>query len=778
MATSAAAASNAPDITKDNFIPLFNNNPKDYKEWRSRITLYGKKMALQQKSKEATINLLTSLNGVAWRQVEHSVDKLADDATGFEKTLKILDAAFKYDSRVEAPRALENFFYNTNRRPEQTLLAYCTEHRERLREVEKHGIQISDSINGWLLLRRANLSAEQRQLVLAQCGDDTKVLKVEEVLYFLFGQDFKTKSWSKPQYSWNRHRSQRAYVAEESDLFEDEDAFAYDDQPDTSLAFESNEAMYYEYDDAYDMENYDGGEEAFETFDQTYQEEDDHDLEMEEAYSTYLDARKRFAEIRASRGYWPVVAVPPDSAAPAPSQAPSTSSPTTTKGKNKGKGKSGRGKGRGNSQRPLPPRGGKLGSRTQSAGYNLTCLKCGQPGHWAAQCPMSSGPSSRSTTMSPSKKAKTDGQAMMATGYIDNHKDDNLILATIDTGASSVVIGHTPLMKILGQLLQSGVSIEDLKFRPANKVFHFGGDATSLASWSVHLPVTINGKNGRIQTFIVDGNTPFLIGRPILQFFAVMINYQTDMLSLENGDWKPATRGPRGEYLLQLNEPGSTWSSTDVHYDLMTDETVEQLDERVSDDVVNLQLYLESTQRAGPPELTFNVEEPDAEQDHCDQDQHDSSGSPMDYQEDQTAVYRQITGKLMNSLHCQHTLARARQRQTIEQALRAHQRGTLMTWEVYAGKGNLAQAFKQLGHDVLVFDLNNGWDFTIPQHRQEFFELQRRCGPHFIWMAPPCTKWSPLQLLNIHDDAQWEVLQCERDFEEHHHLRFTAKVFR
>ena len=93
-------------------------------------------MTLQNKSKEATTNLLTSLNGVAWRQVEHSVDKLADDPTGFEKTLMMLDAAFKYDSRVEAPRALENFFYNTNRKPEQTLLAYCSEHRERLREVK------------------------------------------------------------------------------------------------------------------------------------------------------------------------------------------------------------------------------------------------------------------------------------------------------------------------------------------------------------------------------------------------------------------------------------------------------------------------------------------------------------------------------------------------------------------------------------------------------------------------------------------------------------------
>ena len=52
------------EVTRDNFIPLFDNNIKNYKEWRARILLYGKKMSIQNKGKEATINLLTSLTGV------------------------------------------------------------------------------------------------------------------------------------------------------------------------------------------------------------------------------------------------------------------------------------------------------------------------------------------------------------------------------------------------------------------------------------------------------------------------------------------------------------------------------------------------------------------------------------------------------------------------------------------------------------------------------------------------------------------------------------------
>ena len=62
---------------------------------RLRIGLYHRKMGLQNKKKEATINLLTSLSGLAWRQIEHDADKLADEEEGFTRALKMLDACFK-----------------------------------------------------------------------------------------------------------------------------------------------------------------------------------------------------------------------------------------------------------------------------------------------------------------------------------------------------------------------------------------------------------------------------------------------------------------------------------------------------------------------------------------------------------------------------------------------------------------------------------------------------------------------------------------------------------
>ena len=51
-------------------------------------------------------------------------------------------------------------------------------------------------------------------------------------------------------------------------------------------------------------------------------------------------------------------------------------------------------------------------SRGQAASK---CLKCGQPGHWAASCPQNTTRSSFSmASNSTSKKHKTDGAAMMS----------------------------------------------------------------------------------------------------------------------------------------------------------------------------------------------------------------------------------------------------------------------------------------------------------------------------------------------------------------------------
>ena len=63
--TTSSVAGGTIETMKDTFIPVFNNKVADYREWRQRIMLYKKKLAIQGKDKEAILNLLTSLHGTA-----------------------------------------------------------------------------------------------------------------------------------------------------------------------------------------------------------------------------------------------------------------------------------------------------------------------------------------------------------------------------------------------------------------------------------------------------------------------------------------------------------------------------------------------------------------------------------------------------------------------------------------------------------------------------------------------------------------------------------------
>ena len=118
-----------------------------------------------------------------------------------------------------------------------------------------------------------------------------------------------------------------------------------------------------------------------------------HDVESyDQAYATYLDARKRFSDLRLqlARGFLPVVAVGDPSAGNiSPGVTSPGSSPTSKgkKGKSKGSSKGGSPKGKPATYKysPAPMKAAEPKARAKAA---LRCLRCGQPGHFAANCPV------------------------------------------------------------------------------------------------------------------------------------------------------------------------------------------------------------------------------------------------------------------------------------------------------------------------------------------------------------------------------------------------------
>ena len=138
--------------------------------------------------------------------------------------------------------------------------------------------------------------------------------KVQEAMFLLLGQDHKTVAGGAQHHHHRGFRGKgRAYAAYEDD--------ANDMEPDDWDDDDGWEEGYYEWDDAQSHAASQAADsyvdETYEDFDNDaayYQTLDDVDPaeqaeEFDTAYATYLDARKRFNEIKLSRGYLPIVAL-------------------------------------------------------------------------------------------------------------------------------------------------------------------------------------------------------------------------------------------------------------------------------------------------------------------------------------------------------------------------------------------------------------------------------------------------------------------------------------
>eukprot|EP00435_Cladocopium_sp_Y103_P007119 s2224_g2.t1 len=742
------------ELMKDTYIPVFTNKPQDYREWRQRINLYRRKLELQNKPKEAVDTILAKEEG------------------GFDLILAELDTTFRYNEDVEMPRAFERFFYGLSRKPDQTLLSYVADHREALTEVEKHGVQISDKVSGWILLRRSGLSSEQKQLIQSQCPK-LSYDKVVENMYFLLGQDYKgrnvdsqTTRWKTKTYGRWSNKNYGYLVDEPYDLEEpyDED-YAYQQWEEPYEDYEADEGDELYDEDAYGAYDYEDTEFPDETYGK--------DGALEEAYTSYLDARRHFAQMKAARGYFLVVALA-DSGS---SMAAGPQSPISPKGKSKGKGKV---KGKPSYRQVNPPRRGSASSRANAT----RCLRCGQIGHWAANCTASPSKATSktspttSTTSSPTKKAKTETAMMVR----DLAKSSSIGIPLLshegfygiqDGGASFVVCGHEVLMRIIDHMKLRGVLVDRFLFAATNKVFGFGGDANRQAHWSVRLPVYIDGKAGYIETFIVEGNTPLLIGRPILQALNIKIDYNLNKISIQDGEWQDADMGQKGEYLLCLdNGVADDLLGQNISFDYVTSETCAAITNYDDlDDYISIHEYLMMTNRS-PPETALLEDDKTDDATSIIEENYD----PV-VDEDPSAMRRPITTKIIKTLHMEFNSFNKKRRDTVEQVLHAYQSGRRIFWEVYSGSANLSTAMKAHGWDTVSFDYNTGWDFDIARHRREFLELQDQVCPDFVWYSPKCTEWSPLQNLNTLTEERKMALQAERDYHEKVHLKMCRRSY-
>ena len=96
----------------------------------------------------------------------------------------------------------------------------------------------------------------------------------------------------------------------------------------------------------------------------------------------------------------------------------------------------------------------------------------------------------------------------------------------LDPGASAFLMGYGPFSRYVNMLEQRGFPKEHLKFLKCDRKFFFGGDACSQCRWTVMLPVAVSGRCGFIHAYILPGETPMLMGRPIMEAIGLILGLQ------------------------------------------------------------------------------------------------------------------------------------------------------------------------------------------------------------------------------------------------------------
>ena len=302
-------------------------------------------MKLGKRGGESILNIVSSLTGAAWRLLEDFDVSTAEGENAFDDIMKKVDQHFQYDDRVRLPGDFDAYFV-MSRKSGQSIMEYVTRHDEYNRRLQRHGIELPESVQGWHLLRKCNLTKEQRQLINLRAPQLEKK-KVIETLYLVLGQDHRAASGPLLERRWQGkgHRG-RSYSVQ--DEYVDDEIYGTEDYDGSEAWDESgyhewdpspshhDEAEYYE-----DPEAFDSSAAYYQYDDETAEEHPWHDVESyDQAYAAYLDARKRFNYLKISRGYLPVVALTDPAAGNvrpgvlSPSSA--GSSPKGKKGKSKG----------------------------------------------------------------------------------------------------------------------------------------------------------------------------------------------------------------------------------------------------------------------------------------------------------------------------------------------------------------------------------------------------------------------------------------------------------
>ena len=407
-----------------------------------------------------------------------------------------------------------------------------------------------------------------------------------------------------------------------------------------------------------------------------------------------------------SRGFLPVVAL---QESPSSHSSPDRGhSPSKGHGKKGGKGKSkSKGKGAGHAgKKGVDPRG------RAKAAMASACLRCGSTAHSTAQCNQTATPKPNS---SGNKRQAVESVANAEHGLVifedrDGHERPDC--AMLDPGASSFLMGYGPFLRYVELLRNLHFPVESIVLKKADRAFFFGGDHQAKSSWTVHLPVFIKGTFGLIQGFLLQGETPMLLGRPVASELGLCVDFREHTMRYHpDTSWRPCLLGKHGEYLVPLTE---------------------DFEEALIDLPATFDLVMEEESGPDHPLQDFMS----AENVFVATELDDAVGMVED---ESVPLPAKTVKTLSNAVNCRINEMHAYVHRELRRAREVQPR---VIWEVYTGESRVAQIAESLGAKTLSFGLRTGWNFDLKTDQRKFLELVDKDE---IFLAPTRSPWSKMQ---------------------------------
>ena len=181
---------------------------------------------------------------------------------------------------------------------------------------------------------------------------------------------------------------------------------------------------------------------------------------------------------------------------------------------------------------------GSSSSSGQPSGPRL-CLRCGQSGHKAAECPAAKPQASQQKEMAPFicfvQEDRETALELHEAGAnpISTAEAVTSGKAVIDCGATKS-LGSVEALEHVVRLSQNGVSRVDTEDAP---VFGFGNSSEDRCLSTLHLRLAAGGRPGVIRIHALDkGNAPVLLSITTLRALGAMIDFSNDSIVLRKVD--------------------------------------------------------------------------------------------------------------------------------------------------------------------------------------------------------------------------------------------------